>query len=87
MPLICCFKKISLCKSSHVTGKLLLSFGSYLSNRRKKVVLPGAFSNWNFIFTGMRQWPILGPLLFLLYINAGVNTFGSNIRLFADDTK
>ena len=69
-----------------VTGNLLSWFRSYLSNKRQKVVLPGAFSNGNFIFAGVPQGSILGPLLFLFYINDIVKHMGSNIRLFADDT-
>ena len=69
-----------------VSGKLLSWFRSYLSDRRQKVVLPGASSNWNFIFAGVPQGSILGPLLFLLYINDIVKNMGSNIKLFADDT-
>ena len=72
-------------QAAGVTGTLLSWFRSYLSNRRQKVVLPGASSNWNFIFAGVLQ-SILGPLLFLLHINDIVKKMGSNIRLFADDT-
>ena len=73
-------------QAAGVTGNLLSWFRSYLSNRRQKVVLPGASSTWNFIFAGVPQGSILGPLLFLLYINDIVKNMGSNIRLFADDT-
>ncbi|MES9883011.1 MAG: reverse transcriptase family protein [Sedimenticola sp.] len=59
---------------------------SYLSNRKQKVILPGVFSNWNQVTAGVPQGSILGPLLFLLYINDIVTDIHSSIRLFADDT-
>ena len=69
-----------------ISGNLLLWFHSYLSDRRQRVVLPGAESAWKFIQAGVLQSSILGPLLFLLFINDIVTDIGSNIRLFADDT-
>ena len=65
---------------------MLAWFKSYLSNRRQRVVIPGATSDWTFICTGVPQGSILGPLLFLVYINDIVTDKGSNIRLFADHT-
>ena len=69
-----------------VTGEVLNWFKSYLSDRRQRVILPGVSSVWNFIRAGVPQGSILGPLLFLLFINDIVNGIDSNIRLFADDT-
>ena len=73
-------------RAAGVTGKLLPWFSSYLSYRRHNVVLPGASSYWNFIFDSVPRGLILGPLLFLLYINDILRNIGSNISLFADDT-
>ena len=69
-----------------VTGEVLDWYKSYLTNRKQRVFLPGAVSDWNFIHAGVSQGSILGPLLFLVYINDIVLDIGSNIRLFADDT-
>ena len=73
-------------KAAGITGSLLSWFSSYLSERRQRVILPGTQSDWNYIHAGVAQGSILGPLLFLLYINDIVKDIGSNIRLFADDT-
>ena len=73
-------------KAAGVSGSLLSWFNSYLSERRQRVILPGTQSEWNYTHAGVPQGSILGPLLFLLYINDIVQDIGSNIRLFADDT-
>ena len=73
-------------KAAGITGSLLTWFRSYLTNRKQRVALPGVQSNWNYIRAGVPQGSILGPLLFLLFINGIVTDIGSNIRLFADDT-
>ena len=69
-----------------VTGEVLAWFKCYLLNRKQRVVLPGAVSDWTSICGGVPQGSLIGPLLFLLYINDIVTDFGLNIRLFADDT-
>ena len=73
-------------KAAGVTGEVLDWFKSYLPGRKQRVVLPSAVSNWTSIKAGVPQGSILGPLLFLLYINDIVIDIGSSIRLFADDT-
>ena len=55
-------------------------------DRKQRVVLPGAFTDWVFIRAGVPQGSLVGLLLFSLYINGIVINIVSNIRLFADDT-
>ena len=57
-----------------------------MKGRRQRVVLQGVSSNWSSINAGVPQGSILGPLLFLIYINDLVENINSSIRLFADDT-
>ena len=69
-----------------ITGSLISWFSHYLHDRKQRVVLPGASSNWSSVQPGVPRGSILGPLLFLLYINDIVEDIQSSITLFADDT-
>ena len=53
-------------EAAGVSGRLLLWFKNYLSDRKQRVVLPGAYSDWTNIRAGVPQGWILGPLLFLV---------------------
>ena len=71
---------------SGIRGNVHQWLSDYLTNRRQQVVLPGTMSDCVTIASGVPQGSILGPLLFLVYINDIVQDIGSNINLFADDT-
>ena len=78
-----------LSKLSHygIRGKSLKWFQSYLSNRKQYVTYNGVSSPVNNIICGVPQESILGPLLFLLYINdLGKICSSTTLILFADDT-
>ena len=74
-------------KKCGIGGKLLDWFENYLQERLQRVVINGQFSLWELIKAGVPQGSVLGPLLFLLYIDDLVETVEHcGIRLFADDT-
>ena len=62
-------------------------FASYLGNRQQYVTVDNASSSFSKIVCGVPQGSILGPLLFILYIN-DLNSVSENLRtiMFADDT-
>ena len=69
-----------------ITGIWNSWFKSYLSNRKAQVVLNGQKSKLNAVRAGVPQGSVLGPLLFLLYINDITDNLESLAYMFADDT-
>ena len=69
-----------------ISSTLLSWFTNYLENRTQCVVISGHVSYTKSLKSGIPQGSILGPLLFLIYINDIVNIIGSTINLFSDDT-
>ena len=67
-------------------GKYLGLIDSFLSDRFQRVLLNGQTSKWSQIKAGVPQGSVLGPLLFLVYINDLPEGLTSNVKLFADDT-
>ena len=60
---------------------------AFLVGRRQRVVVKGQRSEWSSVLSGIPQGSVLGPLLFLIYINDLPDFIESRIKLFADDTK
>jgi len=59
---------------------------SFLTSRTQEVLINGTSSNTAIVTSGVPQGTVLGPLLFLIYINDIEQQLQSNIRLFADDS-
>ena len=74
--------------NSGIGGNLLKWFQSYLTGRRQRVVVIGATSDPLPVCSGVPQGSILGPALFLLYVNNLPDVIkSSQVSMFADDTK
>ena len=73
-------------KSYGISGCLFTVIKDFLSNRHQCVVLNGKSSIWSPIIAGVPQGSVLGPLLFLIYINDLVDNISSEAKLFADNT-
>ena len=73
-------------KSMGVSDLLLKLFQSFLTNRFQRVLLNDQTSEWLPVKAGVPQGSILGPLLFLIYINDLSENIESTVKLFADDT-
>ena len=69
-----------------ISGELLNIIVDFLNNRKQRVVLNGQSSNWVDVKAGVPQGSIMGPLLFLIYINDLPEGLITNAKLFADDT-
>ena len=65
---------------------MLNILSDFLRNRKQRVTLNGQSSSWTNVNGGVPQGSILGPLLFLIYINNLPDDLSSNAKLFADYT-
>ena len=68
-----------------IRSPLLTWIKAFLTNRHQRVVVDGSFSTWAPVISGVPQGSVLGPLLFLIYINDIGDNLASTTKLFADD--
>ena len=73
-------------RSYGAKSELLSLLKNYLQNREQRVVLNGQTSGWRKINSGVPKGSVLGPLLFLIYINDLPDRIISMCKIFADDT-
>ena len=70
-----------------IQGNLKTWLSNFLTNRQQRVVVNGEASDWQEVLSGIPQGSILGPILFIIFINDLPSVVGNVCKLFADDCK
>lgn len=74
-------------ESFGIGGNLLKWLSEFLDNRIQQVVIKDTKSGSADVLSGIPQGSVLGPLLFIMFINDLPNSVNSQVKIFADDTK
>ena len=70
-----------------IEGRILTWIEALLTDRRQRVVINYSRSSWADVTSGIPHGSVLGPMLFICYINDMPSSVQSSIYLFADDAK
>ena len=77
-------------KTYNLSNKLIAWIEAWLQNRQQRVLVDGAYSEWREVISSVIQGSVLGPILFVIFINDIDSCLGPKegiIPKFADDTK
>ena len=81
-------QRLILKLKSHGMGNSIINWiEQWLTDRRQRVVVDGEVSSWKSVLSGVPQGYVLGPILFLVYINDFEEGVIGKLLKFADDTK
>lgn len=74
-------------KNLNLDEKIVKWIQDYLHDRVQRVIIRGVQSEWLEVYSGVPQGSVIGPILFLIYINDIHDEIESKLNIFADDTK